>query len=66
MSSYLFLQSSCHLVPSQSERTDIIIKKPKMSFGYGVGDILATLKLADELKKRFTQAPSEFKAISGE
>lgn len=37
-----------------------------MSFGYGVGDILATLKLADELKKRFTQAPSEFKAISGE
>lgn len=37
-----------------------------MSFGYGVGDIIATLKLADNLKKRFTQAPSEFKAISGE
>ncbi|KAJ6017996.1 hypothetical protein N7451_001375 [Penicillium sp. IBT 35674x] len=37
-----------------------------MSFGIGVGDFLATLKLADELKKRFAQAPSEFKAISGE
>ncbi|KGO73992.1 hypothetical protein PITC_040120 [Penicillium italicum] len=37
-----------------------------MSFGFGVGDFLATLKLADELKKRFAQAPSEFKAISGE
>ncbi|KAJ5532214.1 hypothetical protein N7494_008766 [Penicillium frequentans] len=37
-----------------------------MSFGIGVGDVLATLKLADELKKRFAQAPSEFKTISGE
>ncbi|KAJ6011997.1 hypothetical protein N7522_002352 [Penicillium canescens] len=37
-----------------------------MSFGFSVGDFLATLKLADDLKKRFAQAPSEFKAISGE
>lgn len=37
-----------------------------MSFGFSIGDIFATLKLADELKKRFAQAPSEFKAISGE
>ncbi|PLN76154.1 ankyrin [Aspergillus taichungensis] len=37
-----------------------------MSFGFGVGDILATLKLADELKKRFSQAPKEFRAISDE
>ena len=37
-----------------------------MSFGFSVGDFLATLKLADDLKRRFAQAPSEFKAISGE
>lgn len=37
-----------------------------MSFGFGFGDILATLKLADELKKRFSQAPKEFRAISDE
>lgn len=37
-----------------------------MSFGYSVGDILTTLKLADDLKKRFAQAPKEFKAISDE
>lgn len=37
-----------------------------MSFGFGVGDFLAALQLADELKKRFAQAPSQFKAISGE
>ncbi|EHA25374.1 hypothetical protein ASPNIDRAFT_42269, partial [Aspergillus niger ATCC 1015] len=37
-----------------------------MSFGFGVGDFLATLQLADDLKKRFAQAPSGFKAISGD
>jgi hypothetical protein len=37
-----------------------------MSFGFSVGDFLATLKLADGLKMRFAQAPSEFKAMSGE
>ena len=37
-----------------------------MSFGFSVGDILATLNLADELKKRFFQAPKEFRAISDE
>ncbi|GKZ37327.1 hypothetical protein AbraIFM66950_008817 [Aspergillus brasiliensis] len=37
-----------------------------MSFGFGVGDFLATLQLADDLKKRFAQAPSGFKAISAD
>ncbi|RAH64392.1 uncharacterized protein BO66DRAFT_242507 [Aspergillus aculeatinus CBS 121060] len=37
-----------------------------MSFGFGVGDFLATLQLADNLKKRFAQAPSGFKAISAD
>ncbi|XHF98069.1 hypothetical protein AWENTII_001639 [Aspergillus wentii] len=37
-----------------------------MSFGYGVGDILAILRLADDLKKRFSQAPKEFSKISEE
>jgi hypothetical protein len=35
-----------------------------MSFGFSVGDILTTLKLADDLKRRFSQAPAKFKAIS--
>ncbi|OXV08528.1 hypothetical protein Egran_03709 [Elaphomyces granulatus] len=37
-----------------------------MSFGYSVGDILTILKLADDLKKRFSQAPKEFRTISEE
>ncbi|PKY01209.1 ankyrin [Aspergillus campestris IBT 28561] len=37
-----------------------------MSFGFSVGDILATLRLADDLKKRFSQAPKEFRTISDE
>lgn len=37
-----------------------------MSFGYSIGDFVAILKLADDLKKRFSQAPREFKAVSDE
>ncbi|KAI9727372.1 MAG: hypothetical protein M1834_008443 [Cirrosporium novae-zelandiae] len=37
-----------------------------MSFGYGVGDIIATTKLAKELYERFADAPDEFKAIRNE
>jgi hypothetical protein len=37
-----------------------------MSFGYSVGDLLAILKLADDLKKCFSQAPQQFKTISEE
>lgn len=47
-------------------KTCIIIEVISMSFGFGLGDFLATLKLADELKRRFAQAPSQFKVISGE
>ena len=37
-----------------------------MSFGYSIGDLLAILKLADDLKKCFSQAPQQFKTISEE
>ncbi|CAG8373201.1 unnamed protein product [Penicillium salamii] len=35
-----------------------------MSFGFGVGDFLAVLKLANTIRKQFKDAPSQFKSIS--
>ncbi|KAI9926266.1 hypothetical protein MW887_004730 [Aspergillus wentii] len=35
-----------------------------MSFGYGVGDFLAILKLTNNVRKRFINAPAQFKAVS--
>ncbi|KAI7778806.1 hypothetical protein LA080_001587 [Diaporthe eres] len=35
-----------------------------MSFGFGVGDFLAVLKLANEVRKQFANAPKEFTDIS--
>lgn len=37
-----------------------------MSFGFGVGDFLAILKLANDLRGRFAQAPKEYKSITEE
>jgi hypothetical protein len=37
-----------------------------MSFGYSIGDFLATLQLANEIRKRFVDAPNQFRAISEE
>ncbi|KAL2821430.1 ankyrin [Aspergillus cavernicola] len=37
-----------------------------MSFGYSLGDIVLALRLADDLKKRFSQAPKEFKIVLDE
>jgi hypothetical protein len=37
-----------------------------MSFGFGVGDFLAVLQLANDLGGRFAQAPTEYKAIKEE
>ena len=37
-----------------------------MSFGFGVGDFLAVLKLANSVRERFDDAPEQFKAISKE
>lgn len=37
-----------------------------MSFGYSVGDFITTIKLAEDLRKRFTAAPGQFKAISAD
>lgn len=34
-----------------------------MSFGFGIGDFLAVLRLANDLKDRFVQAPKEYKGI---
>ncbi|KAI1264662.1 ankyrin repeat-containing domain protein [Xylariaceae sp. FL1019] len=35
-----------------------------MSFGFGVGDFLAVLKLAHQLQKDFLEAPKEYKALA--
>ncbi|KAL4879893.1 ankyrin repeat-containing domain protein [Aspergillus karnatakaensis] len=35
-----------------------------MSFGFGVGDFLAAFKIANELRKRFVNAPGEFNALA--
>lgn len=37
-----------------------------MSFGIGVGDILAVIKLATKVRKEFAGAPDQFKAITDE
>lgn len=37
-----------------------------MSFGYSIGDFIAVLKLANDVKKRFINAPGHFKALSEE
>lgn len=37
-----------------------------MSFGFSVGDFIATIKLANEIRKKFVDAPSQFKAVSDE
>jgi hypothetical protein len=37
-----------------------------MSFGFGVGDILAVIALASKIRKEFVRAPSQFKDISDE
>ncbi|KAI9367927.1 hypothetical protein BJX61DRAFT_261714 [Aspergillus egyptiacus] len=35
-----------------------------MSFGYSVGDFLATIELAKKLRRRFINAPGEFRSLS--
>ncbi|KAH8645974.1 hypothetical protein BGZ60DRAFT_535757 [Tricladium varicosporioides] len=37
-----------------------------MSFGFSVGDFIATIELANRIRKEFVDAPSQFKAISEE
>lgn len=41
-------------------------KHSKMSFGFGVGDFLAFIKLATELRQAYLDAPGHVKAISDE
>jgi len=38
----------------------------EMSFGYGVGDIIKVLELANKLRARFVECPQQFKAILNE
>ncbi|RFU33238.1 hypothetical protein B7463_g3094, partial [Scytalidium lignicola] len=37
-----------------------------MSFGFGVGDFIAAIELANKIRKEFIDAPSQFKAISND
>lgn len=37
-----------------------------MSFGFGVGDFLAVIKLAEALRSRFAGAPEQYKSIATE
>ncbi|ODM20957.1 hypothetical protein SI65_04010 [Aspergillus cristatus] len=37
-----------------------------MTFGYGIGDFIAVLKLANDVRKQFVNAPGHFKALSEE
>ncbi len=37
-----------------------------MSFGFGIGDFLAALELANKIRKGFVGAPSQLKSISDE
>jgi hypothetical protein len=37
-----------------------------MSFGFGIGDFIVALELANKIRKDFVGAPSEFKSISDE
>jgi hypothetical protein len=37
-----------------------------MSFGFSIGDFVAVLQLANNVRKQFFNAPREFKAISDE
>jgi hypothetical protein len=37
-----------------------------MSFGYGVGDLIVVTQIAIRIRKEFTSAPNQFKAISDE
>jgi hypothetical protein len=37
-----------------------------MSFGFGVGDFLAVLELANKIRRDFVGAPTQFKDISNE
>jgi hypothetical protein len=37
-----------------------------MSFGFSIGDFIDVLQLANDIRKQFVDAPSQFKAISEE
>ena len=37
-----------------------------MSFGFGVGDFVKVIELANSLRKRFSDAPKQYNDIHGE
>jgi hypothetical protein len=37
-----------------------------MSFGFSVGDVLATIQLANSIREKFANAPEQFKELSNE
>ncbi|CAG8122905.1 unnamed protein product [Penicillium olsonii] len=42
------------------------IEGGEMSFGFGVGDFLAVIQIAQKIRREFAEAPAQFKAISEE
>jgi hypothetical protein len=37
-----------------------------MSFGFGIGDFLTAYELAEKIRKKFSNAPSQYMSISNE
>lgn len=44
----------------------LVLFKLAMSFGFGVGDIIAVANLANKIRQRFVDSPEQFKAIATE
>jgi hypothetical protein len=42
------------------------VVKIKMSFGFGIGDIITVSKLANDIRRKFIDSPDQFKAIHNE
>lgn len=57
----------CQLVSSSLlDRNYPFVFKLTMTFGFGVGDVIKALELANEIRARFVDAPAQFEAISDE
>ena len=52
------------LLPSSTQVDGLLVLK--MSFGVGVGDIIAVANIANKVRKRFVDSPDQFKAVADE
>jgi len=62
----LFSTFSQHISLSLLSRCNNRAPDITMSFGFSVGDFVAVLQLANDVRKQFVDAPSQFRAISEE